>query len=219
MKRQVDNSEKLEKFIKGQIALYDVDFASSDSYNFETTPEAKELAETIKYCYNNQIPLIIYNYNNDTINISYLFDDDSNVHLIRVSPNTALDIFIQSYEDRIEITITAKQLLSSDNMKSVFNQSITGTGNIDLYMHYLKVDDGHTTWFFQFISSNKLVVDSLQDLNTLIKPTNNSNLFITCVDDETNANGLLTYSTNVWKVIHNNVTSNIINVHDVVKTI
>lgn len=71
MKRQVDDSEKLGKFIKGQFILYDIDFSSSDSLDFDTTPEAKELAKTIKYCYNNQIPLTIYDSNNDWVFISY----------------------------------------------------------------------------------------------------------------------------------------------------
>lgn len=147
--------------------------------------------------------------------------NDNNIYLYRANQDTLVIVTINLYDgNKLKTFSTAEAVLTEDNVKRLFgDKSIVGTGNIDLYMHYLKVDDGHTTWFFQFISSNNLVVDSLQDLNTLIKPTNNSNLFIPCVDDETNASGSLIHSTNVWKVIHNGVTSNIINVHDVVKTI
>ena len=162
------DAKNIEKFIKGQVVLYDIDFSSSDSRNFDTTPEAKELAKTIKYCYNNQIPLTIYESNNDWVFISYWFEDEMNAHLIRVQPNITEEILIQVYENRIEIIRTEEEILTSDNVKSVFNKSIIGSGNITLFRHIITITTSSQDFILlEYISSNNLKVDSVQDLKTL----------------------------------------------------
>lgn len=59
------------------------------------------------------------------------------------------------------------------NIKTLFgNQSIYGTGNIDLYKHNLMIRDelstGLTSIYCQIISSNNLNIDSLTDLQTIL---------------------------------------------------
>lgn len=119
----------------------------------------------------------------------------------------------------IKTTVQEKVFLTNNNVKSVFNQSITGTGNITLYMHYIAISDASNQWYFQFISSNNLKVDSLQDLTTLINPTNNINLYIPCVDENSFSSALLSYFKNVWTVNYQDGSSNITSVKDVVKPI
>ena len=176
MKRQVDKAEKLEKFIKGQIVIYDVEIADNQTYNFDTTPEAKKLAEAIKYCYNNQIPMTIYEYSNDQVYISGAFPDDSSIVLIRISNNILIS-FIKVYENRIEITLTREENLTKDNVKSVFNQTIEGTGNITLFRHKLTISDMSSTGvrgvILDYLSASNLKVDSLQDLQTLLDVSRN----------------------------------------------
>lgn len=219
MKRPVDDSEKLGKFIKGQIVLYDIEVSNGNTYNFDTVPEAKELAEKIRYCYDNQIPMTIYEYSNDVVYYTESLSDNSRLNLIRVSNDIEILGYIQTYDDRIEITITEEEILTKDNVKTLFdNKSIVGTGNIDLYMHNLNLGNGSNVWHFQFISSNNLIADSLQDLTTLIKPTNNQ-VFIPCIDENAFASALLTYSNNVWSVDYQGGSSNITTVIDIVKTI
>lgn len=170
MKRQVDKAEKLEKFIRGQIALYDINIENNHTYNFDTTPEAKELAETIKFCYNNQIPMTIYEYNNDVVYIGISFGDDSSINIIKLFTNIISTGFIQVYENRIEISITNEETLTKDNVKTLFgNKSIVGTGNIDLYRHTIYYYQDNVAIDFEIISSNNLKVDSLTDLKTLCK--------------------------------------------------
>lgn len=67
------------------------------------------------------------------------------------------------------ITYGSAAFLRSDNVKTLFgNQSIYGSGNIDIYKHNISLTNtSNKNMSFQLISSNNLVVDSLTDLKTL----------------------------------------------------
>lgn len=64
------------------------------------------------------------------------------------------------------------EFLREDNVKTLFgNQSIYGSGNIDLYKHNLHIvgtTAGRTDLYCQIISSNNLKIDSLTDLQTIL---------------------------------------------------
>lgn len=65
-------------------------------------------------------------------------------------------------------------LLSTGNTKTLFgNQSIHGSGNIDLYQHNIEFNstDGKVFINFIVVSSKNLVVDSLTDLKTILGST------------------------------------------------
>ena len=68
-------------------------------------------------------------------------------------------------------------LLSSESVKTLFgNQSIVGSGNIDLYRHVveLNINTGNgVTAYAVIISSKNLVIDSLADLKTVLGNTFN----------------------------------------------
>ena len=67
--------------------------------------------------------------------------------------------------------------LHQGNVKTLFgNQSIYGSGNIDLYVHsirfetlYAQVNKGQASFSFEVISSNNIAIDSLTDLFTYLK--------------------------------------------------
>lgn len=68
--------------------------------------------------------------------------------------------------------------IDSQSFKTLFgNQSIVGTGNIDLYKHHITLtgtessDFVHTELWFNFYSSNNLTATSLTDLKTLLGET------------------------------------------------
>lgn len=63
------------------------------------------------------------------------------------------------------------------DFKTIFgNNSLTGTGNIDLFNHFLTItaSDG-TVLYINFQSSNNLECDSLQDLTKMTKATKTNN--------------------------------------------
>ena len=73
----------------------------------------------------------------------------------------AQDITYHNYQD-------VKHYLREDNVKTLFgNQSIYGSGNIDLYRHTVTVTITGGRITFSEISSNNLNIDSLTDLKTV----------------------------------------------------
>lgn len=63
--------------------------------------------------------------------------------------------------------------------KTLFgNKSLLGTGNVDLYTHYITLETAQSalsqysgTIILRVVSSNNVPVDSLEDLNTLLRNT------------------------------------------------
>ena len=66
--------------------------------------------------------------------------------------------------------------------KTLFgNKSLLGTGNVDLYTHYITLETAQSalqqysgTLILRVVSSSNLSVDSLTDLNTLLQNTENT---------------------------------------------
>lgn len=79
--------------------------------------------------------------------------------------------------DIFQFTNTLEEYASLDNLKRVFNQSLVGTGNITLFRHKLKISDMSSTGvrdiILDYLSTSNLVVDSLQDLATLLNVSRN----------------------------------------------
>lgn len=89
-------------------------------------------------------------------------------------------------------------MLTNLDIKTIFgNQSIVGSGNIDLYRHQLKVKVGGSVVYFVITSSSSLKIDSLQDLTTVTKATNGY-FTLAIHPGETNEAILVTYNNNVW---------------------
>lgn len=65
-------------------------------------------------------------------------------------------------------------LLGSGNVKTLFgNQSLIGSGNIDLYRHVVEASSGtlNAAFMFVIISSKNVKIDSLTDLKTVLGNT------------------------------------------------
>lgn len=205
------DSKKIQKFIQGQVIVHDVSFDVSPSqdvvtYKFDTVPEAKEIAKTAKYCYENNIPMIIYDAGSNETWISTQCASETECNISRTIDDQILTAFINMYDDRIEVSAFSHEMLSADNVKTLFgNQSIIGTGNIDLYRHQLTLTylnsetETNVRIQFEVYSSNNLNVDSLQDLTNLLKP-NNISSFIGFSLDESNQLYSIRYVSSIWEV-------------------
>ena len=76
-----------------------------------------------------------------------------------------------------EVAELSQTALTSNNVKTLFgNQSIIGTGNIDLYRHNLHIGQGNSGSYINayatVYSSSNLKVDSLTDLKTILNLDN-----------------------------------------------
>lgn len=94
---------------------------------------------------------------------------------------TGGNLIVGNGQDSVRGTnIKATDVMTTGNVKTLFgNQSIVGTGNIDLYKHQVKlvidglVNNNECTGnaYIDIISSKNLTVDSLTDLKTLLGDT------------------------------------------------
>lgn len=82
---------------------------------------------------------------------------------------------------------------ASDNRILItFNQAILQGNEVRYFEHQLKVTTAADTFvYLSYPSKNNLVIDSLQDLTTVVKPNANTRLGF--------GNGYLYYENNIWK--------------------
>lgn len=88
-----------------------------------------------------------------------------------------------------------RSIICKDNLRTIFgNQSIVGSGNIDLYQHNITFTGTNDTGTIRFvvISSKNINVDSLTDLKTLL-----GNTFVYPATGVINGSGLKFYATAV----------------------
>lgn len=146
--------------------------------------------------------------------------DDNTASLMSFYGNSASNVEINIAKDnQLNIEVSNETLMSEDNVKTLFgDQSIIGTGNIDLYRHYLKAN----RVYFTIYSSNKLNVDTPQDLTTILKASNGA--FITGIyhngTEVLAKSALITYENNVWYTYYDGGTKTpITTLTDIVETI
>ena len=105
--------------------------------------------------------------------------------------------------DTLTINYTEENLISEDNVKTIFGQSISGTGNIELYRHQLTLHSDeaeHQDMGLIVYSSSNLNVDSLQDLTTLLKPNSNTLYFAFAIHSTNIETYKVIYDNNIWKM-------------------
>lgn len=166
--------------------------------------------------------------------LTFYLGDNAQTPYMAMSPifdRTTLSIL---YGDGQEITTSINldvsvdaQILTNKNVKTLFgNNSIYGSGNIDLYRHQLTAEDADgVTIFLTIISSNGLKIDSLQDLSAVTKPKDGYQELCYIIDlAKNNLIGLLRFTPQgIWQAVtfRNNEKTifSITSITDVVTTI
>lgn len=141
------------------------------------------------------------------------------------------DAGVEFYNSETEFTAHLHQvaaneeILTDKSVKTVLGQSIYSTdgGNIDLYVHYLKITAVNDLIFYGFCySSIKTSASGVgQGLTTLFKaPANQARNYITLGDIEQNGgSALLQWTGTIWQVTYNGSQFNVTNVVDRVEPI
>ena len=246
MKRMVDNAEKTNNLMRTTFVLPDSLLIDNETY--QDASKTKEGQILINFCnevkktsfklaslsenVNNiekvkNYPLGIVTTENRCYLIEVAYDTPNEIYLYSISSNVIYSVYILYERDRDIITITSTNeiFISEDNVKTLFgNQSIIGTGNIDLYRHDITIMDVLSITVY---SSSNLKIDSVQDLTTVLKPY--VGLVLGGVwYDKSNGNseidgyGALIYkSDNLWYMLLSTTSSNIPvdSVTDIVTTI
>lgn len=140
----------------------------------------KSLINILMETYNKpiNIPLILYDEAREEIYLGYVEGLIYTGYSVYSNSISSVDIAYNSDDDILEITYTNEELMSTDNVKTLFGeQSIIGTGNIDLFNHFLTItaSDG-SKLYINYPSSKNLECDSLQDLTQMTKAVNGTKI-------------------------------------------
>ena len=150
-----------------------IENASQDKLYFKIVNEIIKDSKNVK-----STPLIIFDEVNGNIYVGYVNDDSSAFATYTGSNNNSiLEFEYHGETDTLNIHLHDEIYVTADYVKTLFgNQSIIGTGNIDLYRHDLIIYHNRTSYddyaykvYVTYYSSNPLKVDSVQDLTTLTK--------------------------------------------------
>lgn len=221
----------LEKIKVVEVKNYNL--ANTETYEkVSTINELKELINVIKNMkdYSTQFPLILVNViPDDSESHTFLcvipYDEQSEnnktIHYTEEYPDSIV-YYTLTYDvqkDTINIIVENEKFLTEDNVKTIFGQDITGTGNITLFRHQLALTADEYLCNLEVYSSSNLKVDSIQDLTTLLKPTTNS-MYIVVSKTGNAISGRLYYTGSVWKIdLGGNSDLNVSAITDIVTTI
>lgn len=203
MRRMPFNAGELEK-ISYIEDFYD--FSTEQLQHASKNPKYAKLIKLMKTAPKNYSASVLIN---DLTNQSLYTGtyDETDIQIYSVTSNSIeyININYDKSTDDMEISDTINSLLTEDNVKTLFGQDITGTGDINLYRHqmtltYLNSEtENNVRIQFEVYSSNNLNVDSLQDLTNLLKPNNKSS-FIGFSLDESSQLYSIRYESSIWKV-------------------
>lgn len=182
MKRMIDNSETLEHLIFKAI---DITFNNNSTIKLSESSEAKRLVKHIKYCYDNQVPLIIYEYANDQVFITTNFSDNQEVYLSCLNGNVNLILgLIYDGQDTLSISLTN-------------NNFLTAADAPKMYRHELFINSAT----FIIYSPNQLNISSTQDLTTVVKPDGFSTFMGAVYSSDLPPLTVVLYNDNgIWKI-------------------
>lgn len=155
MKRMTLNAAELDKFIilNGPFGLQNETLQEASKHE----PWCK-LVKVIEDNKKSAKPVLVF----DGVNLEFTIGnvDADTIYLTNLYNNTGISYTItyDSETDQLRIEMTEENFLSEDNVRTLFgNQSIVGTGNIDLYRHWLQVKNADGVYaYFEFISSSNI---------------------------------------------------------------
>lgn len=175
------DERELEKYV----------FISAEfDFNYETLENASKnypynlLVNEIKKIKNITRPCLIYDITQKRTFVGHITSDS--IELTTQYSNKILQISM-TYEDSsdmLSIFTAEEEILSPDNVKTIFKQHINGYGNIDLYRHDLVISHTRTEYAdnaievrLTYYSSINLAANTPDNLATLTKAVNGSKLF------------------------------------------
>lgn len=186
------------------IRYFGLDILNIDTHNASKDENTKELINKIKalnYDNGNQnYSIVIYDNANGYVWYGevYGINKDYNIKLFHIEAPDYVYISNLNYsetDDYITTEETGKfnigSMLTRDNLKTIFgNQSLVGSGNIDLYRHNIVLNDSANilkNCHIEIISSSSLKCDSLTDLQTLLKLNRTTVYYLYGVTEEAKA--------------------------------
>lgn len=200
MRRMPLNAENLENFLfLSEYFNFQneeiIQNASQDKLYF------KIVNEIIKGSKNAEsAPLIIFDKYNGNIYVGCVSNESTAYATYTASNvNSILEFEYHGDTDVLNIQLYDVFYVTTDTIKTIFGQDITGIGNIDLYVHHLLIN---SNCYFTIYSSNSLNVNTPEKLSTLLKDKDTSVYYFGYLQTQyiTIATISFNTSTNLWQI-------------------
>lgn len=178
MRRMPFNAEELEKI---RYIEDSYDFNSEQLQNASKDPKYAKLITLMKEAPKEWWGSVLINdLTNQSLYIGVYNNTDIQLYGIFSAETEYININYDKSTDDMEINDTIESLITEDNVKTLFGQTIIGTGDIKLYRHDLTFTEGINGEKYVGVvySSKDLVVNTFAKLATLIGKTGNQNILV-----------------------------------------
>ena len=171
MRRMVFNADELENV---NVIIGTFDFVTEKLEHVSQDENYKKIINQIKKSqYNSEnYPIFIVDNAFGTTFTGIL--NGLNIDIYSLGPNTIYNVTMlyNPNADTLDITLTEEVLISEDNVKTIFGQGITGTGDITMYRHQMTITNANDVSVVYIVdSANDLVVNSAEKFVTVTKAT------------------------------------------------
>lgn len=126
------------------------------------------------------------------------------------------------FSAHLPLSHAEEEILTDKSVKTLFgNQSIVGSGNIDLYNHFIKITAGTFSWYGVIQSSNNLDTTGVgTKLQTLLKcKANEKHYYYVFASDDVAETGVLYWTGSVFQIKTLSDNYNVTAVEDKVETV
>lgn len=176
MRRMVFNADELENV---NVIIGTFDFETEKLEHVSQDENYKKIINQIKKSqYNSEnYPIFIVDNAFGTTFTGIL--NGLNIDIYSLGPNTIYNVTMvyNPNADTLDITLTEEVLISEDNVKTIFGQGITGTGDITMYRHQITIRFDTDTKEVNYVvySSSKTQITNYDDFIAVAKPISNFN--------------------------------------------
>ena len=165
-------------FISINFSIDSIDIKNADTNN--DTKDLIKLIMSLNYDNDKCYPLLVYEQPDAYFYYGNVYKNDTDIVLllVNIEPTDYKMRMCELYYSLINKNLMTNDysmfdinnFISGDQLKTIFgNQSLVGTGNIDLYRHHITANVQDLNIDFVYYSSNSLKIDSLQDLTKVTK--------------------------------------------------
>ena len=149
----------------------DISFNNNSTIKLSESSEAKQLVKHIEYCYNNQVPLIIYEYASDKIFVATNFGNnhEAYLHNLNGSVNGTLGL-VYDGQDTLSMTLVNETFLTAADAPKMYRHNLKISHKRTAY------DDKQHDIFLTYYSSNNLEANTPENLTQLTQAVNGTNL-------------------------------------------
>ena len=174
MRRMPLNAEELDKFL---FLSGNFQFQNEERYeNASKIYPYNEIVKTIKKCKitGKAQPIILFDISTERVYVGTILSTNSIVcyYLDSATSTAYFDLEYRENEDALDCYLELDDVVVEDSIQTIFGQSISGTGNIELYRHQMTITNANDVSVVYIVeSANDSVINSSETFVNVTKAT------------------------------------------------